>query len=220
MRQVWREQGKRVTASIPKSTDDLDTKADPINWREEQKLLAELMDKFYATAGDKAYAMVTGVTGAEGLTFDLANRNVQRLLTELGKRIVGISETTRLDVSKVVANGLTEGLSPPQIADTLTTMFEQTYKNRAATVARTESMVAYNTASTMGYRESGVVDRIEMVDNSEHVDDYGASDGLTCAQRDGMVIDLADADRHIEAEHPNGSLALIPILSGPALGEV
>jgi HK97 family phage portal protein len=220
MRQFWREQGKRVTASIPKSTDDLDTKADPINWREEQKLLAELMDKFYATAGDKAYAMVTGVTGAEGLTFDLANRNVQRLLTELGKRIVGISETTRLDVSKTVATGLTEGLSPPQIADTLTTMFEQTYKNRAATVARTESMVAYNTASTMGYRESGVVDRIEMVDNADHPEDYGASDGLTCAQRDGMVVDLSDVDRHIEAEHPNGSLALIPILSGPALGEV
>jgi hypothetical protein len=87
-------------------------------------------------------------------------------------------------------------------------------------VARTESMVAYNTASTMGYRESGVVDRIEMVDNADHPEDYGASDGLTCAQRDGMVVDLSDVDRHIEAEHPNGSLALIPILSGPALGEV
>jgi hypothetical protein len=35
-----------------------------------------------------------------------------------------------------------------------------------------------------------------------------------------MVVDLADVDKHIEAEHPNGSLALIPILSGPALGEV
>jgi hypothetical protein len=119
----------------------------------------------------------------------------------------------------VVSTGLTEGLSPAQIADELTGMFEQTYKNRAQTVARTESMYAYNQASVLGYEESGVVDRVEMVDNVDHDDDYGASDGLTCAQRDGMVVELADVDRHIEAEHPNGSLALIPLLSGPALGE-
>lgn len=231
MRQFWKAQGKRIVAALPgKSAEPrdywvhgehgwLERKDTLIDWYDELRQLSDLLDTFYATTGEKSYASVAAITG-ETLAFDLANPNVQRLMTELGKRVVGINETTRLDVSKAVTTGLTDGLSPAQIAENLTTMFEQTYKNRAATVARTETMVAYNSASTLGYQESGVVDRVEMVDNPEHEDDYGASDGLTCAQRHGMVVALADVDKHIEAEHPNGSLALVPILSGPGLGEV
>ena len=57
-----------------------------------------------------------------------------------------------------------------------------------------------------------------MVDNPDHPEDYGASDGLTCADRDGMVVNIGQMDTHVDAEHPNGSLAFIPILSTP-LGE-
>jgi hypothetical protein len=140
-------------------------------------------------------------------------------MDELGKRIVDISETTRQDVIKVITVGQADGLNLQQIADNLTGMFEETYKGRSMTVARTETMLSYSKASVLGYQESGVVDSVELVDNPDHDEDYGASDGLTCAQRDGLVADLADVDKHIEAEHPNGSLAVIPLLSKP-LGEV
>jgi len=79
-------------------------------------------------------------------------------------------------------------------------------------------MNSYNKASVLGYAESGVVDQVELADNPDHTDDYGASDGLTCAERDGLVVDLSAVQTNIEAEHPNGSLAVIPLLSKP-LGE-
>ncbi len=219
LRAFWKEQGARVVAAMPmKSAGAIETKDTIMNWSEEEGLLRMVLDTFYIEAGKQAYSGVSTVTGID-LSFDLANPNIQNVIEQLGLRIVGISETTRLDVNKLVTDGLAEGMSPPQIAETLTGLFEETYKNRAGTVARTESMIAYNTASALGYQESGV-EQVEMVDNLEHDSDYGASDGLTCAQRDGMVVNLADVGRHIEAEHPNGSLALIPLLSGPALGEV
>ena len=78
-------------------------------------------------------------------------------------------------------------------------------------------MVSYGHASTLGFRESGVVDRIQCFDNSTHDDPYpGAADGLTCAQRDGLVDTLDSAELHIESEHPNGSLVISPILVGEA----
>lgn len=219
MRQFWKAQGERIAADMRKSAGPLDRKDVLVEWDGELRKLAEVLNTFYGVAGEKAYGTAAAITGANGLSFDLANPNVQQMMRELGKRIVGIHETTRLDVSKAITTGLDEGLSPPQIADIITHLFEQTYKGRAQTVARTESQVAYNTASSLGYVESGVVQEVEMVDNPDHPEDYGASDGLTCAQRDGMVVNLADTGRHIEAEHPNGSLALIPLLSKP-LGEV
>jgi hypothetical protein len=79
-------------------------------------------------------------------------------------------------------------------------------------------MIGYNKASVLGYQESGVVGSAELVDNPDHTEDYGASDGLTCATRDGIIVSLDSVDDHIDAEHPNGSLAVIPVLS-TALGE-
>ena len=69
-----------------------------------------------------------------------------------------------------------------------------------------------------GYRESGVVDRVQLLDNPNHTDAYGASDGLTCAERDGLIVDLAAVERHIAAEHPNGSLVVTPMLATPLGG--
>lgn len=80
-------------------------------------------------------------------------------------------------------------------------------------------MLSYCKSSTLAYAESGVVESVQFFDSETHCDDYGASDGLSCCARNGLIVDLAGVDRHIEAEHPNGSLATAPILAGPGLGE-
>jgi hypothetical protein len=148
------------------------------------------------------------------LSWDLANPNVSRVLDELGTRIVGINETTRRDVLGVIDAWAADGGSLTELANQLGSLFEETYKGRAMTVARTETQVAYNSASQLAYEESGEVDEVEMVDNPDHDTDPG-SDDLTCAQRHGLVVPVANMNLHIEAEHPNGSLAFIPILSTP-----
>jgi HK97 family phage portal protein len=236
LRTFFREQGRRIVADFPKSERDLVamdrvkfqnvargvdvfvTKA--INWDDEdERLWREVMKPFYQASGERAFDGVNAVAGTT-ISFDLANPNVSRIVEQLGKRIVDISETTRADVVRVIAEGQAEGLSLSQIADSIRDLFEQTYKSRAETVARTETQVSYNLASQLGYQESGVVENVELVDNPDHTEDYSASDGLTCAERHGLVVNVGLMDQHVYAEHPNGSLACIPILSGPALGEV
>lgn len=192
-------------------------KAVAVDWDEEDEILRTLMDKFYGTVGDRAFGTAAATLGVD-LEWTLANPNVARVMDKLGQRIVGISEQTRQDVIARIAAGQSEGLSLPQIADSIRDMFETTYTSRADAIARTETQVSYNLASQLGYQESGVVDTVEMVDNPDHTESYDASDGLTCAERDGMVVNIGQMDVHVDAEHPNGSLAFIPILSTP-LGE-
>lgn len=218
LKAFWKEQGQRIVAALPTKSADVETKA-TVDWNGELRQLSELMNLFYQTAGKRAFAGVTTITGVS-LDFSLANPNIQRLIDDLGTRIVGINETTRLKVSKLITDAMTEGLSPPQIADQITELFDGFSKGRAGVVARTESQVAYNLASQMGYQESGVVSEVEMIDSETHDEDYGASDGLTCVDRNGMVVPVGNMHIHVAAEHPSGSLAFVPILSGPALGEV
>lgn len=75
-------------------------------------------------------------------------------------------------------------------------------------------MVSYGEASVLGFAQSGVVDRAQIFDNAAHTQDYGASDGLSCAERDGLICPLAEMMDHIYADHPNGSAVGSPVLTG------
>jgi hypothetical protein len=55
---------------------------------------------------------------------------------------------------------------------------------------------------------------VELVDNPGCDIDPG-SDGLTCAQSNGLIVPLGQAQTHISAAHPNGTLAVAPVLVQP-----
>lgn len=215
----FRDQGARIVAEAQKSYRPFDVRSIAeiyqIDWDAESQLLSEILDRFYATTGDAAAAAASSTLGVS-VSWDLANPNIARTMKQLGTRVVGITETTREDVARIVTESLQEGVTIDELSARLTGQFEETYKGRSLAIAKTESQVAYNTASIVSYQESGVVSEAELADNPDHTDDYGASDGLSCADRNGLVVLLADVARHIEAEHPNGSLAVLPVVS---LGE-
>jgi HK97 family phage portal protein len=248
LRRFFRQQGERVVAAATRSATverlDLRTRMRPgeepegvrsrlvgfgpyggptvrdvaeIDWGDEERRLREVLTPLHAAAGETAYAAASDLIGVE-ISWDLANPNIRNVLDRLAGRVVGITQSTRDDVARVVGEALDEGVSLPELADRLTGLFEETYRGRALSVARTESMNAYGAASVLGYEESGVVGAAEIRDNPEHTDDYGASDGLTCASRHGIVVELARAYGHVEADHPNGSAVVLPVLSSP-LGE-
>jgi HK97 family phage portal protein len=221
LRAFWKEQGQRILSSLGLRGDDqvIELRAvDFIDWDAEVRHLQQVMTKVYAMSGKAAFNDVSDLLGVD-VSFDLANPNVGRILASLGQRVVGITDTTRSDVQRVIGDSLNEGITLQELGDRLSGLFVETYANRADTVGRTESMIGYNKASVLGYQESGVVGSAELVDNPDHTEDYGASDGLTCATRDGIIVSLDSVDDHIEAEHPNGSLAVIPVLSTALGGE-
>lgn len=220
LRKFWRDQAARVLVEAGLRTESglLEVRAlDDQFWDEEARQLLTVLQQVHVLAGKSAFKQASDLLGVE-VGWDVSNPNIQRVLSELATRVVGITETTRDDVQRVVGDSLQEGASLSDIADNLRGLFVETYQGRSETVGRTESMTAYNKTSTLSYQESGVVASVELVDNPAHDEDYGASDGLTCASRDGLIVALDRVDAHIAAEHPNGSLAIIPVLSTP-LGE-
>ena len=134
-----------------------------------------------------------------------------------GSAAVSTADITPRDVATIVNVAINEGASLHELLEWLSHRFEETYKGRAKTVARSESQVAYNSASVLGYGESGKISHVELLDNPDHDTEPG-SDGLTCAQRNGLIVPLGQAQVHIDAEHPNGTLAVVPVLVRP-LGE-
>ncbi len=213
---------RRVYRSIlaPDATKDA---VRPLDWDDEEARLRSIIEPLYDQAGKRAFATIADSLNAS-ITWDVLNPNIGEVMHLLGLRIVDISETTRTAVVDVVETGLREGLGVDAIAANLSGLFDG-YANagpgkvsRAETIARSETAYAYSTASVEGYRQSGVVSEIELLDNDSHTESYGASDGLTCSERNGLVVSFADVQRHIDAEHPNGSLSTIGVLSTP-LGE-
>ena len=215
---MLKAQGVRLSESIAKSQGGMERKdIEAIDWDAEEQELARVLNRFYMANGEAAFEATAGLTGTDSV-WQISNPRIAKLMQQLGLRIVAINESTRVMVQQIVTDGLLDGQTYREIAEAIAQHVEQTYAGRAMTIARTESITSYGKASVLSYAESGVVEQVEFMDNPDHTEDYGASDGLSCAERDGLVVPLYEAEMHIEAEHPNGSLVVLPVLSTP-LGE-
>ena len=215
MRKFFKAQGARIASAFEKGDVDFAVKSESdIYWSDETKKLIDVLMKFYAANGEAAFKAASDIVGTT-VGWDVNNPRILSLLDQLGERIVRISERTRRDVIREITAGTQEGNSISQIADRIRGLFEETYKSRAEAIARTETQVAYNRSSVLAYNESGEIDDVELMDNPDHDEEYGAADGLTCAERDGLVVSVLSVDLHIMGEHPNGSLIVIPLLRTP-----
>lgn len=184
-----------------------------IDWQTENEVLRQVLNLWWQQVSETAYGQAMAALGTE-ITWDIANPYLQYLMGILGKRIVGINETTQLAVETVVRDALLQGTSMPELADKLNSLFDETYANRHLTVARTESQVAYNLMSERAYIESGVVAEMQLADNPDHTTDPG-SDGMTCSERNGMTVALGNVRQHSEGTHPNCIMCVIPVLKAP-----
>lgn len=220
LRTFFREQGQRILAAHQRGAlvdpEQRELRGlDDIGWSTtERKALESVLARLFTLSGEIAFDQAATQLGMTGLSFDLANPNVAKVRELLAHQVVDITETSRKQVQSIVTDGLNAGKLIPEITKDLQAAFEGWTKARARTVARTESMLSYGHASLAGYRESGVVDRVQCFDNESHTEKYGAEDGLSCADRDGLIAPLADGEKHLRSEHPNGSLSLAPVLEG------
>lgn len=182
-----------------------------IDWTNEQDILRELLTRWMGDVESTAIASTTAMIG--DVAWDVSNPFLAMLTGTLGDRITQITETTRQTVETIVQEALIDGTTMPDLATMLEDHLAPTYAGRAENVARTESMHAYGRASQMAYEASGVVQEAMIADNAAHTESYrGAADGLTCAQRDGLVIPVSRISFHVGSDHPRGSAAAIPIV--------
>lgn len=222
IRRYFRDLGNRYIGVLQRSGSGADETRTvgalaSFDWASEEDLFQEVMRRLQVSAGQSAFKAASDVLATE-IQWMVTNPNIQTMLTQLGTRVTAITETTRTALDTLVRDSLTEGVDMPTLAERIRGMVDETWKSRSMTIARTESQVAYNAASTESYRESGLVSMVELADNPAHTESYGASDGLSCAERDGLIVALDKVAFHSEAEHPNGSLAVIPVLDTPIGG--
>lgn len=184
--------------------------ANLIDWDQEDRLLADLLRSLYEANGQVAFQLAGQALGDDSIVWTVQNPRIAKVVDQLATRVVGINATTQADISRIVTESLLEGVSMPELAGRLEGLYEDTYNGRSMAIARTESMTSFNSASTLAYQESGVVDQAELLDNPAHDSDPGQPDGLTCAERNGLIVPLEDVGLHIESEHPMGTLAIAP----------
>jgi len=140
-------------------------------------------------------------------------------LQRLARRVTGINRTTRDRIRDLIIQGLDADLSPSEVGRSLrgeiAPLEGDTVGNelrrrlgdfgselRAETIARTEMRVAQNGAAIDSYGAEGV-QRVEMIDGDQDAE---------CAARDGQTVTLDEAEGHMSAEHPNGTLDFAPVV--------
>jgi len=143
-----------------------------------------------------------------GLPFDPESPLVQNVIRKAGTKI---NDVSRVALRKEIQNGLSSGYSMDQIARGvpkdnyrgLQSVVRETYKNRAKTVARTETAMAQNTATAARYRASGVT----------HVIIRDGDEDDLCAPYNGTRQTLEWALENPIA-HPNCTRAYAAIVEG------
>jgi HK97 family phage portal protein len=191
------------------AVDNLELKADStppkiLITEEDEKILEALTKRYYVEMATATIGTVRAAIDAE-IAFDLTNPVVTDVLAEAGERVVGITETTRQAVAKTLMEGFELGLSPEQIVrgtDDFKGLYgtvKETYRNRSKTIARTELGDAQNKVTLGFYEESGLVERVLILDD-------GFKDSHeTCIWLDGQVRSLEwTKGDHREGPSPDG----------------
>lgn len=117
-----------------------------------------------------------------------------------------VNETTRDKVIQAVRAGIADSQSVSDIADAVSTVFEEAKASRTVMIARTELSASSNFGASQAYLQAGVEKQEWTVVDPEDED---------CLQNDGAIVKIGDAfpDGSIQPPdpHPNCMCALLPV---------
>lgn len=143
-----------------------------------ESILGEAAVAWARWAGDRSPAVVKAKRVKRP---DVSDEYISRFIRETaGRRIVGISDTSRKRVGKVVADGIAAGDTMRQIAARIERLYvEDIWPARATTIARTEVGVAVNWAQFYTAINSGTPMTKEWLalDDDRTRDDHDLADG-------------------------------------------
>jgi len=172
--------------------------------------LKEILRSFYMQVIQESWDTWGLVAGGLYTPFDPEDPAVTRVLEKAGGRVRMIDETTLLALRTVMKHGSEQGWSIDHLVrgdaengiPGLKDVIEQTYKNRARAIARTELGTAQNLAAAARYASAGVKNVVVL-------DDGFDNSHPCCKQLNGAVVPLAWAEEH-PLQHPNCVRAYAP----------
>jgi hypothetical protein len=193
------------------ATKDVDDDLDAL-WPSdaERERLERILGPYYQATLQAINTILARLLPPTASNMVVSDATAARILAEAATRVVRIDEATRAAVRAQLQLGQLRGYSTWQVAHGVPAdgyrgidgLFQETWRGRADTVARTELQHASVLASRERFVASGVVDRVRIVDG----DDWDA----VCANRNGHVVPIEQAPT--ELGHPNCTLVLVPVL--------
>ena len=143
-----------------------------------------------------------------------ANDPVMRtVLLQGGTRALGTDIVSRPRVLRELERMRAAGVHPNDAAKELARIVPagrfRDPRTRAKLISRTESLHANRQSQLSAFQNSGVVTRAKIFDGSLPTSDD------ECRQRNGTIVSLAEAERLLSEEHPNGTMSFAPVVDAP-----
>lgn len=179
---------------------------------DEQERLAAVVQPWYERMLRGMHELVRSAF-LEVQGFLLDDEATRMILNAAAERVVLIDQATRSAVRDQLREGQLRGYSAFQIANGVSGedyrgidgLFATTWKNRAQTVAFNELAEAQHTSAMNRYAATGLVERVELVENEDT--------DAPCASRNGTVVPLSSNPQRL---HVNCRLSTIPVVEDAA----
>jgi len=125
----------------------------PDEWKDYYiKHLKPFILSFMQQAGDKVLSSL-GFSASFNLQVPKIQENLMKSLEKSASEVI---QTTRKDIYDQLLEGIQNGEGIPDLANRMKTLFEETYKNRSQTIARTETISATNYAKLEAGSQAGM----------------------------------------------------------------
>ena len=171
-------------------------------------LIDRALNRLWAAGLARGFGPAVRIGGGPRLEFDPDTPEGKRVYKEVGERIGGIRETTQRAVATYVARNRLAGGSIDDLAKLIREDPSGAFGvARARMIARTESGVAFNRGSVLGYRQSGRVSKVRVYDG----DGCGWGSHDDADKADGKIVDLDEVAGN-ELAHPNCRRAFAPVV--------
>lgn len=204
----YKEASKHIVKSFVALSDDtgefLAKKMESKGLKIFQKALDstnQLNKKLAAIAAGKEMAEL----GLE-IDWDIEEPDMRDWIRIHGAQLVrNVTESTRRELAKLLAEEISSGRTPEQIAESISEKFSQWPGWKAERIARSEARDAYNAGTLLAARKAGLT-------KARASDASGGTNLHTdkeCIDRNGRVYDISEA-LDIQ-DHPNGTLTWDPL---------
>lgn len=190
-----------VKSNLPNANDLLNDN--------DKNALAAIVKRFYIEIVEASWQGTNAMLGVD-IAFDLGDPLVAQILQMAEVNVQTIHSYTLAELNNALANAAENGWSIDQLVrgdagngiPGLRDIIEETYKDRARVIARTELGEAQNSATAMRYENAGV-ELVEILDNGDTDDD------TECQEANGQVWALDYFTDHL-LEHPNCTRCAVP----------
>jgi hypothetical protein len=186
-----------------------DVKAGPtFNWSAEKEALRKVLNAQYAAMTEVVWSDVTRLQVGRAIAFDLNSRGVQRILGKVGTRVTQINRASQEMIANRVAAEINRGSNADKLESSLDDLLRSWGESggRAHIIALTETGFAYNYAAIEGYRESGIVEKVQVYDGP----DCGWTEHDDPDLADGSIRTLEEAEAY-PLSHPHCQRAFGPV---------